>query len=168
MTITHHAFPLVETMEPVQVRFKLRLRDQQSMMDVKSTWVLTWHRMHHVHDHLDYFQKPLLGYRPNTKPLGDHGTPNAHNCRLILFYHVWRPAWIYIFIGIVFGWGPSHIWLHTTLEGPNHTTWVWGCVGTAFGHFLLGSHNLMVTALGSCVKWPLISRKNQPFETHIH
>ena len=23
----------------------------------------------------------------------------------------------------------------------------------AFGHFLLGSHNLMVTALGSCVKW---------------
>jgi hypothetical protein len=30
-----------------------------------------------------------------------------------------------------------------------------GCVGTmAFGHFLLGSHNFMVTALGSCVKWP--------------
>ena len=25
----------------------------------------------------------------------------------------------------------------------------------AFGHFLLGSHNLMVTALDSCVKWPL-------------
>ena len=25
----------------------------------------------------------------------------------------------------------------------------------AFGHFLLGSHNFMVTALGSCVKWPL-------------
>jgi hypothetical protein len=24
----------------------------------------------------------------------------------------------------------------------------------AFGHFLLGSHNFMVTALGSCVKWP--------------
>jgi hypothetical protein len=30
-----------------------------------------------------------------------------------------------------------------------------GCVGTAFGHFLLGSHNFMVTVLGSCVKWPL-------------
>jgi hypothetical protein len=26
----------------------------------------------------------------------------------------------------------------------------------AFGHFLLGSHNLMVTALGLCVKWPLV------------
>jgi hypothetical protein len=25
----------------------------------------------------------------------------------------------------------------------------------AFGHFLLGSHNFIVTALGSCVKWPL-------------
>ena len=24
-----------------------------------------------------------------------------------------------------------------------------------FGHFLLGSHKFMVTALGSCVKWPL-------------
>jgi hypothetical protein len=30
------------------------------------------------------------------------------------------------------------------------------CVGTmAFGHFLLGSRNFMVTALGSCVKWAL-------------
>jgi hypothetical protein len=26
----------------------------------------------------------------------------------------------------------------------------------AFGHILLGSHNFMVTALGSCVKWPLV------------
>ena len=26
----------------------------------------------------------------------------------------------------------------------------------AFGHFLLGSHNFMVTSLGSCVKWPSI------------
>ena len=24
----------------------------------------------------------------------------------------------------------------------------------AFGYFLLGSHNFMVMALGSCVKWP--------------
>jgi hypothetical protein len=33
----------------------------------------------------------------------------------------------------------------------------WRCVGTTFGHFLLGSHNFVVTALGSCVKWPLES-----------
>ena len=25
-----------------------------------------------------------------------------------------------------------------------------------FGHFLLSSHNFMVTPLGSCVKWPLL------------
>ena len=27
------------------------------------------------------------------------------------------------------------------------------CCGTAVGHYLLGSHNFIVTALGSCVKW---------------
>jgi hypothetical protein len=37
------------------------------------------------------------------------------------------------------------------LKARSHT-WLWRCVGTAFEHFLLGSHNLMVTALGSCVK----------------
>ena len=53
------------------------------------------------------------------------------------------------------GWGPGHIWLHTTLEGPwPHTTWFWRCLGMAFGHFLLDSHNFMVMALGSCAKWP--------------
>jgi hypothetical protein len=37
-----------------------------------------------------------------------------------------------------------------------HYMMLGGCVGTAFGHFLLGSHDLMVMALGSCVKWPLL------------
>ena len=46
-----------------------------------------------VHGHLDYFLQPSLGGRPNTKPLGDHGTLNAHGCWFILFYHVWGPAW---------------------------------------------------------------------------
>ena len=31
-----------------------------------------------------------------------------------------------------------------------------GCLGTAFGHFLLGSHNLMVTAFGSYMEMALI------------
>ena len=38
----------------------------------------------------------------------------------------------------------------------DHTTWFWRCVGMAFGHFLLGSHDFMVMALGSCVKWPFM------------
>ena len=36
------------------------------------------------HGHLDYFQKPPLGGRFNTKP-GDHGIPTAH---IPLFYYV--------------------------------------------------------------------------------
>jgi hypothetical protein len=27
-------------------------------------------------------------------------------------------------------------------------------LGTAFGHILWDSHNFVVTAFGSCVKWP--------------
>ena len=107
------------------------------------------------HGHLDYFQKPPLGGRPNTKP-GDHGTPNAHNRWFILFYHVWGPAWIEIH------W--NSIWLRARSHMTSHYTWgsvttlhdVGGVFGTAFGHFHLGSHNFMVTALGSCVKWPLV------------
>ena len=38
-------------------------------------------------DHLDHFQKPLLGGRFDTKP-EDHGIPNAHNRWFIIFYHV--------------------------------------------------------------------------------
>ena len=26
----------------------------------------------------------------------------------------------------------------------------------AFGHFLVGSHNFMVMALGSCAEWPFL------------
>jgi hypothetical protein len=40
------------------------------------------------HGRLDYFQEPPLGGRPNTKPLGDHGTPNVDNRWFILFYRV--------------------------------------------------------------------------------
>ena len=47
------------------------------------------------HGHLDYFQKQPLGGKLNIKP-EHHGTPNAHNRCIILFYHVWEPAWIEI------------------------------------------------------------------------
>ena len=69
------------------------------------------------HGHLDYFQKPPLGGRPNTK-LVDHGNLNTHNRWFIPLNHVWGPTWIKKFIEIAFGWRPGHTWLHTTLEGP--------------------------------------------------
>ena len=59
------------------------------------------------------------------------------------------------FVAIAFGWGPGHVYFTLHLRIQDHTTWFWGCVRMAFGHFLLGSHNFMVTALGSCVKWRL-------------
>ena len=90
-------------------------------MDVKSTWIPTWHRM-------DYFfmvtwtifKNPPLGGRSNTKP-EDYGTPNNPNRWFILFYHVWGFAWI----EMAFRWGPNHIWLHTTLDGqwPHYMFW---------------------------------------------
>ena len=81
-------------------------------MDVKSTCISTWHHMNH--DHLDYFQKPPLKGRPNTKP-GDHGTPNAPYHWFILFYHVWGPAWIDIH------W--NSIWLRARSYMASHYTW---------------------------------------------
>ena len=141
VTITLQALSLVEKVELVQVRFTLHLRDQRSiwMQDRYKTlhgvlqgivWIM-------FHSQLEYFQKPPLGSRLNTKP-GDHDTPNADNRWFNLLYHVW-----------------GHIWLHTPLEVHDPTTWFWRCLGTAFGHFLLGAHNFMVTALGTSVKYAL-------------
>jgi hypothetical protein len=71
------------------------------------------------HGHLDYFQKPPLGGRPNTKP-GDHGTMNAHNHWFVVFYHVWGPKWI-----------ETH-WNSIWLRAPSHMTshYTWGSVAT--------------------------------------
>ena len=68
------------------------------------------------HDHLDYLSKSLLGGRSNTKSR-DHGILHAHNCWFILFIMCDDPR-EKIVNEIAFGWRPSHIWLHTTLEGP--------------------------------------------------
>jgi hypothetical protein len=69
---------------------------------------------------------------------------------------VWGPTWIEIH------W--NSIWLRARSRMTSHYTWgsvttlhdLGGVFGTAFGHFLLGSHNFTVTALGLYVKWPLI------------
>ena len=107
------------------------------------------------HDHLDYFQKPSRGGRPNTKSRG-HGTPNAHNRWFILFYHAWGPAWMKIH------W--NSIWLRVWSRMASHHTWgsvttlhdFGGVLGRPLDTFLLGSHNFMVTALGLCVKSDLL------------
>ena len=66
------------------------------------------------HGHLDYFPKPPLGGRANTKP-GDHGTLDAHNHLFNLFYCVWGPTRIRIH------W--NSIWLRAWLHVALHYTW---------------------------------------------
>ena len=62
-------------------------------MDVKSTWILTWHQIDSCFMVTWIIFKNHLCdvHRPNTK-LGDHGTPNVHNRWFFLFYYVWGPA----------------------------------------------------------------------------
>ena len=51
-------------------------------MDVKSTWIPTWHQMDHVSWSLQLYPKLPPRGRPDTKPPGDHGdhgTANAYN-----------------------------------------------------------------------------------------
>ena len=156
VTIPLQALSLVEKAELVQVRFTLRLRDQRSMwmqdgcrvyMDSYmafngSCFMVTW----------DYFQKPPLGGWPNTR-LGDHGTMNAHNHWFLLPYHVWGLTRIEIHWNTIWLRVRSHVTSHYT---RGSMTWFRRCLGRAFGNFLLGSHNFMVTALDSCSKWPLL------------
>ena len=113
-----------------------------------------------LHGHLDYFQKPALEGRLNTKPWG-RGTPNAHNRWFILLYHVWGPVRIDIH------W--NNIWLKAQSHMTSHSSWRsvitlhdFGVCWDGLWQFLLGSHNFMVTALGSCVKRPLNPLRRGP------
>ena len=60
MTIPLQALSLVEKQEPVQVRFTLHWGTNgvcEWRMDVKSTWIPTWHQMDHVSWLLGLFSK---------------------------------------------------------------------------------------------------------------
>ena len=105
------------------------------------------------HGQLDYFEKSHLGGRPNTKP-GDHDIPNAHNCWFIQFYHVWGPAWMEIHSNSICLRVQSHMTSHYTW-GSATTLHDFGGLGWPLDTFLGGSHNFIVTTLGSCVNWPL-------------
>ena len=104
--------------------------------------------------HLDYFQKSSLGGKPNTNP-GNRGTPNAHNCWIIYFIMYEDPCELK-FVEMAFGWGPSHIWLHTTLEDPWPHYMILEVYWDSIWTLSFGLPHYMVTAFGSCVKWPLI------------
>ena len=82
-------------------------------MDVKSTWIPTWHWMDHVSWSLRLFSR-TTSWRSNTWPW-DHSTPDAHNRWYFIFHHAWGPAWIKIH------W--NNIWLRARLHMTSHYTW---------------------------------------------
>ena len=63
----------------------------EGKMDIKSTWIPTWHQMDHVSLSLGLNpQKPPLGGGPNTK-LGDLGIPNLRTTDLFYFIMYKKP-----------------------------------------------------------------------------
>ena len=83
-------------------------------MDVKCTWILTWHQMDHVSWSLGLFLKPPLRSRPNIK-LGNHGFSKSHNHWFILFYHVWGPH--------INRNSLKYNWLRACSHNTSHYTW---------------------------------------------
>ena len=82
-------------------------------MDVKYTWIPTWHQMDHVSWSFGLFLKDAL--HPQKMKSGDHYTPNPH--KYWFFYFIMcEDMHEQTFTRIAFGWGPGHIWLPTTLE----------------------------------------------------
>ena len=133
---TFQALSLVQKVELVQDHFTLRLRDQR-IEYVDAQWMWSLRGFLHdiewimVHGYLDYFQKSFLGGRPNTKPLGDHGTLNAHDRWFIVFYRIWGAAWIEV------RW--KSIWLRVWSHITSHYMMLEGVLGRLLDTFLLGS-----------------------------
>jgi hypothetical protein len=98
------------------------------LRDWRSMWMQdgcqSLHEFLHVikwiifHGHLDYFQKPPLGGRPNRKTGRRwHSECSQPLIELILFYHVWGPAWIEIhWNSIICLKARSHVTSHHTWE----------------------------------------------------
>ena len=114
-------------------------------MYVKSTW----HQMDRVSWSLGrLFSKPPLGGWLNTI-LGDHGTPNTHNPLINSTLSCVRTHMNRNSSEKHLAEGPITYGFTLHLRVREQTTWSGRCVRTALGHFLLGTHNFMVTALGS-------------------
>jgi hypothetical protein len=128
---------------------------------VNARWIKRLHGFLHgiewimLHGHLDYFHKTIfeVGLTQNRRPwhpeLSQPWKCSISSCR--------GPACMK-YIEIAFGRRSCHIWLRTTLEGPWPHSMIlevcWDGLWTlSFGLSQFHGHGL--TALGSCVKWPL-------------
>jgi hypothetical protein len=119
MTITLQALSLVEKAELVQVRFTLHSRDQHSM------WMQDGCKAY-MDSYMDSYMASngscsMVSWIIFNNHLLEVGLTQIQETMalrtlttvgLFYFHHVYK------FIEIAFGWGPSHVWLHTTLEDP--------------------------------------------------
>jgi hypothetical protein len=135
-----------------RVRFTLRLRDQWSkwmqdgckgymdfyMVSNGSYFTVT----------CTIFKEPPLGGRPNTKP-EDQGTLKSH-VDLLYFFMCKGPAWLFIHWNRIRLRAMLHMSSHYT-RGPMTTL---HNIGIVIWTCLSGSHNFVITAIGSCVEWP--------------
>jgi hypothetical protein len=154
MTITHQAPSLVEKAETVQVRFTLRLRDQRSMwmqdgckvyMDSYMTsdgscFMVSW----------TIFKNHLLEVSP-TQNQETMALRTLTNIDLFYFIMCEDPHEYKNHQNSIWLKDPVTYDFTLHLRVRDHNTWLWRCVGMTLGHFLLGPHNSMVTARGSCV-----------------
>ena len=136
VTITLQALSLVErTKEPVQVRcFTLRLATNgvcECKMDVKSTWIPTWHRMDHVSWSLGLHSKTTSWRQVQHKIR----RPWHSKCSDPLIYVIWSCVRIRM---------DRNVLIQQFVEGKvaydftphfrvrDHTTQFCTCIGTAF------------------------------------
>ena len=139
-----------------QVHFTLHLRDQQSMwmqdgckvyMDSYmasngSHFMVTWTilKNHLLEVGLTQNQKTMAFWTLRTVDL--------------FYFNLCEDPHESKFIEIAFGWGPHHIRLHTTLEGPWPHYMILEVSWESLWTLRLSYHNFMLTTLGSYVKWP--------------
>ena len=138
VTITPQTLSLVKKVEPVQVRFTLRLRDQRSMwmQDGCKVYMDSYMASNGPCFMVTLlFSKTPFGGRPNAKP-GDQGPPNAHNRWSVLFYHVWGPAWIKIHWNSIWLRAQSHIASHCTWRSVTTLHDIGGVLGRPLDTFL--------------------------------
>ena len=127
-------------------------------MDVKSTWITTWHwNGSCLMATWTIFKNPPLGGRPSTKP-GNHGTLNAQNHWFIWYYDVWGPAWIETHLNSICLRARSHVTTHYTWGSMTTLHDFGGVLGWPL-HTFFWTLNFMVTTLGSCVKWSRVEGK---------
>ena len=104
-------------------------------MDVKSTYILcmTSNGSCFMVTYI-IFKNHLLEVGLTQKP-GDHGTRKAHSRWVILFYHVWEPAWIETHWNGTWLRARSHMASHYTWESVTTLHDVGGVLGRPLDNF---------------------------------